>query len=119
MLSCEFCRYLSKNTFFYRTPPLAASVKACNFTKIKFVSVVFFVNFLKISKECFLMRCKNFLKVYKSNGEKMFAKYLSADGCLVKKIILLTVMITTMYLFPDTGDNLVWNKVLPLFIIVV
>ena len=41
------------------------------------------------------MRCKNFLKVYKGTGEKMFAKYLSADGCLAKTI-LLTVMITTM-----------------------
>ena len=30
------------------------------------------------------MRCKNFLKGYKSTGEKMFAKYLSADGCFVK-----------------------------------
>ena len=42
------------------------------------------------------MHCKNFLKVYKSTGEKMFAKYLSADGCFVKTIILLTVMITTI-----------------------
>ena len=39
------------------------------------------------------MCCKNFLKVYKNTGEKMFAKYLSADGCFVKTI---TVMITTM-----------------------
>ena len=39
------------------------------------------------------MCCKNFLKVYKNTGEKMFAKYLCADGCFVKTI---TVMITTM-----------------------
>ena len=30
------------------------------------------------------MRCKNFLKVYNSTGEKIFAKYLSTDGCFVK-----------------------------------
>ena len=41
------------------------------------------------------MRCKNFLKVHKNTGEKMFAEYLSADGCFVKAM-LLTVMITTM-----------------------
>ena len=29
------------------------------------------------------MRCKNFLKVHKNTGEKMFAKYLSANGCLI------------------------------------
>ena len=53
------------------------------------------MNFLKISKERFLMHYKNFLKVYKSTGEKMFAKYLLADGCFVKTM-LLTVMIMTM-----------------------
>ena len=42
------------------------------------------------------MRGKNFLKVYKSTGGKMFAKYLFADGCFIKRIILLTVMITMM-----------------------
>ena len=45
VFSCEFCRHLSKNTFFYRTPPLAASVKACNFTKIRFTTGVFFWTF--------------------------------------------------------------------------
>ena len=30
------------------------------------------------------MRYKNFLKVHKNTDEKMFAKYLSADGCFVK-----------------------------------
>ena len=30
------------------------------------------------------MRCQNFLKVYENTGEKIFAKYLSADGCFVK-----------------------------------
>ena len=28
------------------------------------------------------MHCKNFLKVQKNAGKKMFAKYLSADVCL-------------------------------------
>ena len=35
------------------------------------------------------------LQVHNNTGEKVFAKYLSADGCLI------TVMITTM-LFSDT-----------------
>ena len=30
------------------------------------------------------MRCQNFVKVNKNTGEKVFAKYLSADGCFVK-----------------------------------
>ena len=41
------------------------------------------------------MCCKNFLKVHKNTSEKMFVKYLSAEGCLIKTI-LLTVMITRM-----------------------
>ena len=28
------------------------------------------------------MHCKKFLKVHENTGEKIFAKYLSADGCL-------------------------------------
>ena len=59
------------NTFlrapFYRTPPVAASVKA--FTKIR------------LCHGCLL---------------NIFAKYVSADGCFVKTIILLTSMIMTM-----------------------
>ena len=39
---------------------------------------------------------QEFSKFHKNTGEKMFAKYLSGDGCFVKTIILLTVMITTM-----------------------
>ena len=49
------------------------------------------------------MRCKNFLKVHKNTCKKMFAEYLSTDGCFVKTIILLTVVITTM-LFPGTRE---------------
>ena len=40
---CEFCKQLSKNTVFYRPPPVAASLKACNFTKIRrYHGVLFF-----------------------------------------------------------------------------
>ena len=28
------------------------------------------------------MQCRKFLKVHKNTGEKIFAKYLSADCCL-------------------------------------
>ena len=91
VLSCEICGHL-----FYRTPPVAASVKACNFTKIRLCHGCFFVNFLKILRMFFLMRCKNLLKVHKNTGEKVVAKYLPADDCLIKTIILLTMMITTM-----------------------
>ena len=30
------------------------------------------------------MPCYKFLKVHKNTGEKIFAEYLSADGCFVK-----------------------------------
>ena len=30
------------------------------------------------------MGCQNFLKVCKNTGEKLFARYLSTDGCFVK-----------------------------------
>ena len=42
------------------------------------------------------MSCKNFLKVHKNTGEKMFAKYLSVDSCFLKSILL-----TAMMLLPD------------------
>ena len=62
------------NTFlrtpFYRTHPVAAPVKACNFTNIR--------------PNVFWCAARYFLKVHKKTGEKMFAKYLSADGCFVK-----------------------------------
>ena len=62
VFSCEFCEHLSKNTFFYRTPLLAASVKACNFTKIRLRHGCFFVNFLKISEKRFLDALQEFFK---------------------------------------------------------
>ena len=87
----------SANTFlrtlFFGTPSVAASVKAYNFTKIR---RVFFVNFLNIFGAFSLMRCKNFLKVHKNTGKNMFVKYLPADDCFVKTMTLLTAMITTM-----------------------
>ena len=65
---CEFCEQLSKNTIFYRTPQVAASVKTCNFTKIRLCHMwVFFCRLSKNFKNGFLMRCKNFLKI---TGEK-------------------------------------------------
>ena len=36
------------NTFFYRTHPVVASVKACNFTNIRLCHGFIFVNFLKL-----------------------------------------------------------------------
>ena len=47
-----------------------------------------------------LHRCATwiFWNVHKNTGEEMFTKYLSADSCFVKAIILLAVMITTMQL---------------------
>ena len=47
------------------------------------------------------MGCKNFHKVDKNTGKKIFFKDLSVDDCFVKTIILLTLTITTCYLFPD------------------
>ena len=94
---CEFCEHLSKNTIFYRTPQVAASVKACNFTKIRLCrGWVFFVDFLKIFRTFFWYAARIFWKLTKLLVKKRFAKNLSADGCFVKTIILLTVMITTM-----------------------
>ena len=57
---------------------------------------------------------QEFTKVHKNTGEKIFAKYLSADGCFVKTIIVLTVMITAMlsklkinlYIAPDRNELL-------------
>ena len=47
------------------------------------------------------MRCKSFLKVHKNTGKNMFTKYLSAEDCFAKTMILLTAMIRRYYLFPD------------------
>ena len=35
------------------------------------------------------MCCKNFLKIHKNIGKKMLAKYLFADGCFIKTILLM------------------------------
>ena len=64
--------------------PVAAPVKACNFTNIRLCHGWIFVKFLKLFSECKLMCCQNFLKVHKNTSEKIFAKYLSANGCFVK-----------------------------------
>ena len=91
---CEFCEHLSKNTIFYRTPQVAASVKTCNFTKIRLCHMwVFFVDFLKILRTAFWCAARIFWKLL---VKKRFAKNFSADGYFVKTIRLLTVIITTM-----------------------
>ena len=69
------CANTFLRTLFFGTPSVAASVKAYNFTKIRFCQVCFcelFKNFWIV----FLMRCKNFLKVHKNTGKNMFAKSL-------------------------------------------
>ena len=40
----------------------------------------FFKNFLKVSKKRFFDALQEFSKSSQNTGEKMFAKYLSADG---------------------------------------
>ena len=47
------------------------------------------------------MGCRNFHKVHKNTGEKIFSNDLSVDDCFVKTIILLTLTMTTCHLFPD------------------
>ena len=66
----EFCEHLSKDTIFYRTPQVAASVKVCNFTKIRLCHGWFFCGLSKSFRNVFLMCCKNFLKTHKITGEK-------------------------------------------------
>ena len=72
MFSYEFCEHLSKNTFFYRKP--ANEIRHERF----------FVNILKISEKRFFDVLQEF-----SKSLLKFAKYLSADGCFVKRKILL------------------------------
>ena len=91
---CEFCEHLSKNTTFYRTPQVAVSIKACNFTKIRLCHGWFFC--VEVFGTFFWCAARIFWKLTKLLVKKRFAKNLSADGCFVKTIILLTVMITTM-----------------------
>ena len=85
------------NTFprtpFYRTHSVVAPVKACNFTNIR-LPRVFFVKFLKLFGPYFDALLE-FSKSSQNTGEKIFAKYFSADGCFVKTNTINTVMITT------------------------
>ena len=91
---CEFCQHLSKNIIFYRTTEVAASVKACDFTKTRLChGWGFFVDFLKILRTVFCCAARIFRKLL---VKKRLAKNLSADGYFAKTIILLTVIITTM-----------------------
>ena len=75
------------NTFlrtpFYRTHPVVAPVKACNFTNIRLHHGCIFVNFLKLF-ETYFDALLEFSKSSQKYWRKKFAKYLSADGCFVK-----------------------------------
>ena len=51
MFSCEFCE-ISKNTFSYRLPPVAASA-ACNFIKKEIPTKMFSVNLTKFLRTSF------------------------------------------------------------------
>ena len=48
------------------------------------------------------MRSQNFLKVHKNIGEKIFAKYLSADGCFVKTNAINCDVNNDNAMFPNT-----------------
>ena len=76
---------------------MVAPVKACNFTNIRLRHGYIFVKFLKLFGRYFDALLE-FSKSSKNTGEKIFAKYLSADGCLIK-----TVMITTTVCFLIRG----------------
>ena len=75
------------NTFlrtpFYRTHPVAAPVKACNFTRIRLRQGWFFVNVLKLFGTYFDALLE-FSESSQKYWRKKFAKYLSADGCFLK-----------------------------------
>ena len=62
---------------------MVAPVKACNFTNIRLRHGCIFVKFLKLFGRYFDALLE-FSKSSKNTGEKIFAKYLSADGCFVK-----------------------------------
>ena len=65
--------------------PAIAPVKACNFINIRLHHGCIFVNFLSLFETYFdalLEFSKSSQKYWPKN--KIFAKYISADGCFVK-----------------------------------
>ena len=62
---------------------MVASVKACNFTNIRLRHGCMFVKSLKLFGTYFDALLE-FSESSQKNGEKIFAEYLSADGCFVK-----------------------------------
>ena len=62
---------------------MVAPVKACNFANIRLRHSCIFVKFLKLLGTYF-DPLLDFLKIHKNTGEKIFAKYLPANGCFVK-----------------------------------
>ena len=59
---------------------MTASVKNCNLMKIR-RAALFLCELSKNFWKVLLMLCKNVLKVHKNTGDKVFAKYLSANVC--------------------------------------
>ena len=49
------------------------------------------------------MHCQNYLEVHKNTGNKIFAKYVSADGCFVKTNTI-NYDDNDNAMFPNTGD---------------
>ena len=62
---------------------MVAPVKLCNFTNIRLRHKCIFMKFLKLFGTYFDALLE-FSKSSQNTGEKILAKYLSADGCFVK-----------------------------------
>ena len=70
------------------------------------------------------MCCKDFLQVHKNTGKNMFAKYISADDCFVKTMILncddnndaIYFLILGRLLLRGSPWNEIWLEVLELLI---
>ena len=102
MFSCGFCE-TSKNTFSYRTPPVAASVvfkclfvtsHTLHFTLFTFASTLFrssFSVFNFVFRHSFLQRKKRKEKKRKKYLQKIIKKILEivvlTDRCIIKKMI--------------------------------
>ena len=55
------------------------------------------------------MHCQNFLKVHKNTGKKIFAKYLSADGCFVETNTNNITIKTNTIKYDDNGNAMFPN----------
>ena len=93
--------------------PVVIPVKPCNFTNIRLRHWCFLANFLKL----FGMHFDALLEFSKSSqntGKKIFAKYLSANGCFVKTNTILTLMLTATLSFAFSKQlmkrNFTWSS---------